>query len=263
MGASILRLHFHDCFVNGCDASILLDDTSKFIGEQTAAANNNSARGFNVIDDIKAMVEKECPGVVSCADILALAARDSVVYLGGPSWEVGLGRRDSTTASRLDANNSIPAPSFSLSTLKQNFANQGLSEKDLVALSGAHTIGLAQCRLFRPHIYNDTNIDASYAKFLRSKCPRTGKDRLLEPLDRQTPFHFDNLYYKNLVQKKVLLHSDQELYNGGSTDHLVGKYATDRVAFFNDFAKGMVKMSRIKPLTGKKGEIRLNCAKVN
>ncbi|KAL4390721.1 hypothetical protein AHAS_Ahas03G0173400 [Arachis hypogaea] len=65
---------------SGCDASILLDDTSKFIGEQTVAANNNSARGFNVIDDIKSMVEKECPGVVSCAEILALAARDSVVY---------------------------------------------------------------------------------------------------------------------------------------------------------------------------------------
>ncbi|RYR68112.1 hypothetical protein Ahy_A03g014582 [Arachis hypogaea] len=82
MGASILRLHFHDCFVNvRCDASILLDDTSKFIGEQTVAANNNSARGFNVIDDIKSMVEKECPGVVSCAEILALAARDSVVYI--------------------------------------------------------------------------------------------------------------------------------------------------------------------------------------
>ncbi|XLU22515.1 hypothetical protein S245_058581, partial [Arachis hypogaea] len=132
-----------------------------------------------------------------------------------------------------------------------------------ISITGAHTIGLSQCRLFRPHIYNDTNIDASYAKFLQSKCPRTGNDKLLEPLDHQTPFHFDNLYYKNLVQKKVLLHSDQELYNGGSTDHLVGKYATDRVAFFNDFAKGMVKMSRIKPLTGKKGEIRLNCAKVN
>jgi len=65
--------------IKGCDASILLDDTSSFIGEKTAAANNNSARGFNVIDDIKASVEKACPKVVSCADILALAARDSVV----------------------------------------------------------------------------------------------------------------------------------------------------------------------------------------
>jgi peroxidase len=65
--------------IQGCDASILLDDTSSFIGEKTAAANNNSARGFNVIDDIKANVEKACPRVVSCADILTLAARDSVV----------------------------------------------------------------------------------------------------------------------------------------------------------------------------------------
>ncbi|KAK7276454.1 hypothetical protein RIF29_17593 [Crotalaria pallida] len=262
IGASILRLHFHDCFVNGCDASILLDDTSSFIGEQTAAANNNSARGFNVIKDIKANVEKECPGVVSCADILALAAQYSVVSLGGPSWEVGLGRRDTTTASKSDANNSIPGPFLSLSALIKNFANQGLSVKDLVALSGAHTIGLASCRTFRGHIYNDSNIDASYAKFLQSKCSRSGND-VHEPLDHQTPVHFDNLYYKNLVSRKALLHSDQELFNGSFTDNLVKKYATNTAAFFKDFSRGMVKLSSIKPLTGSKGQIRINCEKVN
>ncbi|XP_027330069.1 peroxidase P7-like [Abrus precatorius] len=263
VGASLLRLHFHDCFVNGCDASILLDDTSSFIGEQTAAANNKSARGFNVIDDIKADVEKQCPEVVSCADILALAARDSVVHLGGPSWEVGLGRRDSTTASRKDANDSIPAPFLSLSALIKNFANQGLSVTDLVALSGAHTIGLAQCRNFLAHIYNDSNVEPSYRKFLQSKCPRSGNDENLEPLDHQTPIHFDNLYFQNLLSKKALLHSDQELFNGSSTDNLVRKYATNTAAFFEDFAKGMVKMSSIKPLTGSKGQIRINCGKVN
>ncbi|KAK9288381.1 hypothetical protein L1049_016836 [Liquidambar formosana] len=105
MGASLLRLFFHDCFVNGCDASILLDDTSSFTGEQTAAPNNNSARGFNVVDDIKSKVEDVCPGVVSCADILAIAARDSVAILGGPNWDVKLGRRDSRTASFSDVTN--------------------------------------------------------------------------------------------------------------------------------------------------------------
>ncbi|CAK8566412.1 unnamed protein product [Lathyrus sativus] len=264
IGASLLRLHFHDCFVNGCDGSILLDDTNSFIGEKTAAANNNSARGFNVIDDIKASVEKACPSTVSCADILALAARDSVVNLGGPSWEVGLGRRDSITASRADANRSIPGPFLNLDKLKANFANQGLSEKDLVALSGAHTIGLARCLLFRAHIYNDSNIDPSFAKSLQSKCPRTGNDNVHQPFDFQTPTHFDNLYYKHLLAKKGLVHSDQELFNGNpTTDKLVQKYANDNEEFFEAFAEGMVKMSNLNPLTGNKGQIRINCRKNN
>lgn len=65
--------------LQGCDASVLLDDTPSFTGEKTAGANINSLRGFDVIDDIKTLVEAACPGVVSCADILALAARDAVI----------------------------------------------------------------------------------------------------------------------------------------------------------------------------------------
>ncbi|CAN7036799.1 unnamed protein product, partial [Brassica oleracea var. botrytis] len=136
-GASILRLFFHDCFVNGCDGSILLDDTSSFTGEQNANPNRNSARGFNVIDNIKTAVEAACPGVVSCADILAIAARDSVVLLGGPNWNVKVGRRDARTASQAAANSNIPAPTSSLSQLISSFSAVGLSTRDMVALSDA------------------------------------------------------------------------------------------------------------------------------
>ncbi|VAI07967.1 unnamed protein product [Triticum turgidum subsp. durum] len=76
--ASLTRLHFHDCFVQGCDGSILLDNSTSIVSEKYAKPNNNSARGFTVVDDVKAALEKACPGVVSCADVLAIAAKVSV-----------------------------------------------------------------------------------------------------------------------------------------------------------------------------------------
>uniref|UniRef100_A0A0A9G1L4 Plant heme peroxidase family profile domain-containing protein n=1 Tax=Arundo donax TaxID=35708 RepID=A0A0A9G1L4_ARUDO len=78
-GAAVLRLFFHDCFVNGCDASLLLDDTPTTPGEKGAGPNaGGSTFDFDLIDTIKTQVEAACPATVSCADILALAARDSV-----------------------------------------------------------------------------------------------------------------------------------------------------------------------------------------
>ncbi|XP_059315248.1 peroxidase 4-like [Lycium ferocissimum] len=266
MGASLLRLFFHDCFVQGCDGSILLDDTPSFRGEQTALPNNNSARGYNVIDNIKTKVEKVCPGTVSCADILAIAARDSTVLLGGPSWEVKLGRRDSRTASFSKANDGrLPLATSSLGNLINRFKVVGLSAKDMVALSGSHTIGQAGCVTFRTRIYNESNIDASFAKIRQGRCPRTtgSGDRNLVPLDPKTPNFFDNDYYKNLINKKGLLHSDQVLYNGGSTDSLVNIYSKKPSKFNSDFAIAMSKMGGISPLTGSKGEIRKKCGRVN
>lgn len=266
MGASLLRLHFHDCFVNGCDGSLLLDDTSSFIGEKRAAPNFRSARGFEVVDNIKSAVEKACPGVVSCADILAITARDSVQILGGPSWNVKLGRRDSRTASQAAANNSIPPPTSSLSALISSFSAAGLSAKDMVALSGSHTIGQARCTSFRARIYNETsNLDASFATSRRSNCPRatgTGDDNLA-PLDLQSPTTFNNDYYKNLINQKGLLHSDQQLFNGGSADSNVRQYSSNPRLFSSDFAAAMIKMGDNKPLTGSSGEIRKNCRRPN
>nr|ACU23245.1 unknown [Glycine max] len=265
MGASLLRLFFHDCFVNGCDGSILLDDTSSFTGEKNAGPNRNSARGFEVIDQIKSAVEKVCPGVVSCADILAIAARDSVEILRGPTWDVKLGRRDSRTASQSAANNGIPRPTSNLNQLISRFNTLGLSTKDLVALSGGHTIGQARCTTFRARIYNESNIDSSFARMRQSRCPRTSGsgDNNLAPIDFATPTFFDNHYFKNLIQKKGFIHSDQELFNGGSTDSLVGTYSTNPASFFADFSAAMIRMGDISPLTGSRGEIRENCRRVN
>ncbi|RCV13760.1 hypothetical protein SEVIR_2G382500v4 [Setaria viridis] len=260
---SLLRLHFHDCFVQGCDASVLLDDTGNFTGEKGAGPNAGSLRGFGVIDTIKALLEALCPRTVSCADILAVAARDSVVALGGPSWTVPLGRRDSTTASLSTANTDLPSPASSLSTLLAAFARKGLSSTDMVALSGAHTMGQAQCQNYRGRIYNDTDINAAFAASLRAGCPAAGGGGASAPLDATSPNAFDNAYYGNLVAQRGLLHSDQELFNGGSTDALVRSYAASPAQFSSDFAAGMVRMSGIGVLTGSSGQIRRNCRRVN
>ncbi|KAI0531193.1 hypothetical protein KFK09_000746 [Dendrobium nobile] len=263
MGASLLRLFFHDCFVNGCDASLFLDDTSNFTGEKNAIPNKNSARGFEVIDRIKTAVENVCPGVVSCADILAITARDSVVILGGPTWSVKLGRRDSRTASQSAANNNIPPATSSLSNLISKFSAQGLSTRDLVALAGAHTIGVARCTNFRARIYNETNIDRSFAQLRKGNCPSSSGDNNIAPLDLQTPTSFDNNYYKNLVSLKGLLHSDQQLYSNGSTSSQVKSYVNSPSSFSSDFVAAIIKMGDISPLTGSNGEIRKNCRKTN
>ncbi|KAG6744352.1 hypothetical protein POTOM_053072 [Populus tomentosa] len=196
------------------------------------------------------------------ASLLRLHFHDCFVNLGGPTWAVQLGRKDSTTASRDKANNDLPSPFMDLPALINSFKRQGLNERDLVALSGGHTLGSAQCFTFRNRTHNDTNIDPKFAKQRKSTCPLVGGDSNLAPLD-PTPARFDVAYFNGLVKKRGLLHSDQALFNGGSTDGLVKAYSSNAKAFWADFAKSMVKMGNINILTGKQGQVRLNCRKVN
>lgn len=155
--AGLIRLHFHDCFIKvcstflthpvvyslrgvvrsallqGCDASVLVDSTDYNIAEKEAPPNL-TLRAFDVIDDIKAEVEKECSGVVSCADILALAARDGVALSGGEAYPLPTGRRDGTVSLMEDAH--FPGPSFSVQAALSAFQTINLDLVDLTTLLG-------------------------------------------------------------------------------------------------------------------------------
>ena len=67
--------------LQGCDASLLIDDTPNMLGEKLALSNINSLRSFEVVDEVKEALEKACPGIVSCADIIIMAARDAVALV--------------------------------------------------------------------------------------------------------------------------------------------------------------------------------------
>lgn len=130
--------------------------------------------------------------------------------------------------------------------------------------AGAHSFGHAQCFTFRDRIYgNGTDIDAGFASTRRRRCPQTGGDSNLAPLDLVTPTSFDNNYYKNIMQKKALLASDQILLSGGSTDTIVQDYSKNPSTFKTDFADAMAKMGDLSVLTGQAGVIRRICSSLN
>ncbi|KAJ8574130.1 hypothetical protein K7X08_025935 [Anisodus acutangulus] len=273
MAASLLRLHFLDCFVSGCDASLLLDGNSN-TSEKFTPANLNSARGFEVIDNIKTAVENACSGVVSCADILAIAARDSVLLSGGPFWKVLLGRRDGLVANFSGSSTALPAPFDSLNTIISKFQAVGLNITDVVSLSGAHTIGLARCTTFDNRLRNfngtsspDTTLDTTLVSELQNLCPLTSDGNNTTPLDINSTDLFDNHYFKKLLIGRGLLESDQILFSSddaiATTKTIVETYSNNSKFFFNDFVNSMIKMGNISPLTGSDGEIRTNCRVIN
>ncbi|KAF6157446.1 hypothetical protein GIB67_004384 [Kingdonia uniflora] len=259
LGAKLLRLHFHDCFVR-----------TRWGTAQTEKQSivNTFLSGYDVIDDIKTAVEKACPGVVSCADILALAARDSVsVPFGKPMWDVLLGRRDGNVSLLADTFVQLPAPFSNFTSLKTLFASKKLNLNDLVTLSGGHTIGVSHCGSFSNRLANfsstsntDPSLDPAYAKFLRKKCPANTNPEV--EMDPKSSLSFDNHYYKILLEKKGLFQSDAALLTNRGATKIVKKF-TNNKKFFEKFGKSMQKMGAIELLVGKKGEIRKQCRVVN
>ncbi|KAF3440341.1 hypothetical protein FNV43_RR18625 [Rhamnella rubrinervis] len=262
--AALLRMHFHDCFIRGCDASVLLNSKGNDKAEKDGPPNA-SLHAFYVIDKAKQEVEALCPGVVSCADILALAARDAVVLSGGPYWDVPKGRKDGRT-SKASETTQLPAPTFSILQLQQSFSQRGLSLDDLVALSGGHTLGFAHCSSFQNRIHNfnathdvDPSLHPSFAASLKGVCPVKNKAKNAGTSMDPSSTTFDNSYYKLILQGKSLFSSDKSLLDFPKTKALVYKFASSKQAFSKAFVKSMTKMSSI---TGGQ-EVRKDCRVAN
>ncbi|XP_020597945.1 peroxidase 3-like, partial [Phalaenopsis equestris] len=255
----------------GCDASVLINSTSTNQTEKSATPNL-SLRGFGFIDSIKSLVEKECPGVVSCADVLALTARDAVAVVGGPFWHVPTGRRDGLISNATEALNNIPPPTSNFTSLQKSFANKGLNLTDLILLSGAHTIGISHCSSFTNRLYNftgkgdeDPSLDKLYASNLKKfKCKSPNDNITTVEMDPGSFRTFDLGYYKLLLKRRGLFQSDAALTTVSAIKAQILKLSEGSLeVFFNDFARSMEKMNRIEVKTGTAGEIRKNCAVFN
>ncbi|XP_009347014.2 peroxidase 16 [Pyrus x bretschneideri] len=267
-----LRLFFHDCFVRGCDASVLIQSPTNQ-GEKDHPDNLSLAGdGFDTVIKAKAAVDSDpnCKNKVSCADILALATRDVVQLAGGPSYTVELGRRDGKVSTMASVQRRLPSPTFNLDQLNSMFTSHGLSQTDMVALSGAHTLGFSHCSRFSKRIYSfssktriDPTLDPAYALQLRQMCPTRVDPRIAINMDPTTPRAFDNVYFQNLQQGKGLFTSDQILFTDTRTRATVNQFASSNAAFNQAFIQAMTKLGRIAVLTGNQGEIRRDCTRPN
>ena len=239
-------------------------------------------RGFEVIDAAKTALEAKCPGVVSCADIVAFAARDAsnILSHGEITYQVPAGRFDGNVSLASETlGKNLPPPFGDLDLITAMFAAKGLSQTDMVVLSGAHSIGHSLCssfpdRLPPPAIPTNTSMNPKLAETLNRTCSAGGYTTTTVPSDFRTPDLLDNQYYKNVLRGDVLFNSDAVLAASSETQRLVNFYAGNpslhdfgfslgATKWHQHFGQAMVKMGSIGVKSSTEGEIRKKCGFVN
>ncbi|KAJ6295324.1 hypothetical protein OIU78_023363 [Salix suchowensis] len=241
----------------------------KEIGTERSDPGNRSLGGFQVIDSAKRMLEIFCPGIVSCADVVALAGRDAVAITGGPQLQIPTGRRDGRASAAANVRPNIIDTTFTMNEMINIFTAKGLSLEDLVVLSGAHTIGSAHCSAFSDRFQEDSkgkltpidaSLDGNYANELMKKCPVDASDSVTVFNDPKSSSSFDNQYYRNLAAHKGLFQSDSVLLDDKRTRNLVEDFANDQEKFFQSWSQSFLKLTSIGVKTGEEGEIRQSCS---
>lgn len=283
-GAALVRLLFHDCFVRGCDGSVLLDKSYENPHPEKEAPVNIGLAAFDLLEEIKAAVEKRCPGVVSCSDILIYAARDagSILSNGHVHFDVPAGRLDGVVSRADEAQAELPDSTMTVQQLKDNFAAKGFDTEQLVILSGAHSIGQGHCSSFTGRLSEPPQqITPAYRDLLNYKCSQAANPDVVNNVRdedasvvarfmpgfvsrvRKISDFLDNTYYHNNLAKIVTFHSDWQLLTDATSLSKVHEYADNATLWDSDFSDSLLKLSQLPMPEGSKGEIRKKCSAIN
>ncbi|XP_037432182.1 peroxidase 2-like [Triticum dicoccoides] len=287
IGAALVRLVFHDCWVNGCDGSVLLDKTPYGTNTEKKAINNIALDGFNLIDTIKYKLGDG----VSCADIVVFAARDAARYLsnGKIAYSVPSGRKDGINSSAAAADAVLPQSTFEFQQLVDNFDKKKFTPRELVILSGAHSIGVSHLSSFQDRLNKSTAtpIDDNYKQALVADVEAQKKSQNTpDPIEKnnirdmsssfQTTAGYDptgvntaakgaldNSYYHANLQNRVLFKSDWVMRTDTDAGNAMAEYMDNATKWNNDFAAAMVKLSKLPAESSTRYELRKNCRVTN
>ncbi|KAL6864762.1 hypothetical protein ACP4OV_015913 [Aristida adscensionis] len=292
VGPALIRLLFHDCWLTGCDGSVLLSSTpTDGNNTERTAASNIGLGGFDLINKIKAEINNTANDA-SCADILAFAARDAAGILSGGaiSYAVATGRRDGANSSAAAANAALPGSTFKFTQLAASFAARGMGSGDLVALSGAHSVGVCHSSSFDDRLdpaKSAGEINATYqVALIRDVAEKKQLQGNQDPIemnnirDMNSSFQsaslydatgvnpskgvLDNSYYTANLQNMVLLRSDWALTTDGVARNKMQEYKKNATKWYEDFGAAMARLSKLLPPEGQYLEDkRKNCSVTN
>jgi catalase (peroxidase I) len=194
-------------------------------------ANDGANAGLEKARDMVVAVKTKYPDM-SISDIWALTGAAAVEKTGGPKIPVGLGRVDQTDCTKCPPNGRLPDATQGAQHLRDVFYRQGFNDQEIVALSGAHTLG--SCHKDRsgfegPWTKDPTKFDNSYFT------------NLLEL--EWTPREWDGpLQYQDPSGELMMLPTDLALIQDEKFKPFVELYAKDQEAFFKDFSAAFSKL---------------------
>lgn len=218
-------------------------------------------RGYEIIDEAKKELEAKCPNVVSCADIISLGVRDAVQLAGGPAYTVTTGRRDSLVSNREEADDNLPGPDIPVPKVQADFLKSGFSAEEMVVLlAGGHSIGKVRCIFIEP---DAAPMEPGYHASISKLCDGPNRDTGSVSMDESHPNVIDNSYFGNVIAKKMPLTIDRLLPLDAKTGPIMKDLLTKPTEFLPLFGKALEKLTVLKVLTGKDGEIRKTCAEFN
>ncbi|KAG0452049.1 hypothetical protein HPP92_026173 [Vanilla planifolia] len=286
--------------MKGCDASVIISSNATNKAEKDHADNLSLAGdGFDTVIKAKAAVDAvpSCRNKVSCADVLAMATRDVISLAGGPSYAVELGRLDGLVSTAASVGGKLPQPNFNVNQLTSLFASNGLSQTDMIALSGKntgldrlghflftlllivyfivvqrHTLGFSHCTRFANRIYDfggrsgavDPSLNRTYVTQLQAMCPRNVDADVAINMDPVTPRTFDNQYFRNVQLGMGLFTSDQVLHDDARSRPSSNNWAGNSGVFNSAFVAAITRLGRVGAKTSRsQGNIRRDCSTFN
>ncbi|XP_021727645.1 probable L-ascorbate peroxidase 3 [Chenopodium quinoa] len=210
---SMLRLAWHDAGTydaktktGGPNGSI----RTKY--EMEHRANRGLKTAVALCEEIKAKHPK-----ITYADLYQLAGVVAVEVTGGPTIDFVPGRVDSTESPE---EGRLPNADLGAAHLREVFYRMGFTDKDIVALSGGHTLGEAH--------KETSGYEGPWTK---------------------DPMKFDNSYYVELLNGErrglLKLPTDKALVEDPRFRRYVELYAKDEDAFFRDYAESHKKLSEL------------------